>query len=409
LKTGRRYFLGIAGAVSLGFVGLYRYFGSASFKKTGLYQKLKGYGQLQSLPTRVIDLPEEFSCNVISTTGQEMNDGFLVPAKHDGMASFPGPEGKTIVIRNHEMSPDIAGGGGPFGLENELFGRLSPGEAYDNGKGAVRCKGGTTTLVYDTKTQRLESHFLSLAGTLRNCAGGPTPWNSWITCEETTDRAGEWLEKDHGYNFEVPASADQVRAKPIALTEMGRFRHEAVAVDPQSGSVFQTEDHGDGLIYRFIPNKRGELASGGKLQALMIRGAKGSDTRNWGEEPAFPVGKQVEVDWIDMDDVESPKDDLRFRGFEMGAATFARGEGMWYGRGAVYFACTNGGIEQHGQIWKYIPSALEGTEGENEKPGILELFLEPNDSREATFPNTFSQLLTTGAGRNIGVNRMHSE
>ena len=380
MNTGRRHFLKIAGAVSLGFVGLHRYFASANFRETGLYRRLKGYGHLRANSGRVINLPEGFSCNVISTTGEEMNDGFLVPARHDGMAAFLGPEGKTIVIRNHEMSQDISGSGGPYGQDNELFGLLGPGDAYDNGKVASRCKGGTTTLVYDTKNQRLESHYLSLAGTLRNCAGGPTPWNSWITCEETVDRAGELLEKDHGYNFEVPVSAEPVLAKPFAFTEMGRFRHEAVAVDPESGIVYQTEDQGDGLIYRFIPNKRGVLASGGQLQVMVIRGTKRRDTRNWGEDILFPVGKPETVEWIDVDNVESPGDDLRFGGFEMGAARFARGEGMWYGRGAVYFACTNGGVDKHGQIWRYIPSPFEGTEGEIEKPGALELFLEPNDS-----------------------------
>jgi secreted PhoX family phosphatase len=85
------------------------------------------------------------------------------------------------------------------------------------------------------------------------------------------------------------------------------------------------------------------------------------------------------VTWIDLDDVESPEDDLRFRGFASGAARFARGEGMWYGRGAIYFACTNGGSEKKGQIWKYTPSPDEGKPEESREPGRLELFVEPND------------------------------
>jgi len=74
---------------------------------------------------------------------------------------------------------------------------------------------------------------------------------------------------------------------------------------------------------------------------------------------------------------------LRYRGFEKGAARFARGEGMWaaiHGRSdAIYFACTTGGANRKGQIWRYFPSKYEGTADENRSPGMLELFAEPND------------------------------
>ena len=83
--------------------------------------------------------------------------------------------------------------------------------------------------------------------------------------------------------------------------------------------------------------------------------------------------------WIDIDNVESPNDDLRFQGWGKGAARFTRGEGMWYGNDAVYFACTNGGRGQHGQIWEYVPSPFEGTSEEEKDPGRLELFVEPDD------------------------------
>ena len=75
----------------------------------------------------------------------------------------------------------------------------------------------------------------------------------------------------------------------------------------------------------------------------------------------------------------APADDLRYQGFEKGAARFARGEGMWYGRDAIYFACTDGGRQKSGQIWRYVPSPAEGSSNERDKPGRLELFIEPND------------------------------
>jgi secreted PhoX family phosphatase len=162
---------------------------------------------------------------------------------------------------------------------------------------------------------------------------------------------------------------------------MGRFNHEAIAVDPKSGIVFQTEDRDDGLIYRYIPKRRGNLEAGGKLQALKVVDHPSTDTRNWSAKPTVRVGEQLPVEWIDMEDILSPKDDMRIRGFNSGAARFARGEGMWYGRGSIFFACTNGGSKKLGQIWRYFPSPDEGTLAEEKSPGRLELFVEPNNSK----------------------------
>jgi hypothetical protein len=167
-------------------------------------------------------------------------------------------------------------------------------------------------------------------------------------------------------------------AEPIPLKAMGRFNHEAVAVDPNSGIVYETEDAGDSLIYRFIPNTPQRLIDGGRLQALSIEGRPSLDTRNWDTQSVTP-GTPMAVRWIDLEDIDAPENDLRLRGFEQGAARFARGEGMWYGREAIYFACTNGGLEKAGQIWRYMPSPHEGTPREADQPGQLELFVEPND------------------------------
>jgi len=366
----RRAFLRTAGAVSLGFTGLQHF-------AHGLAVADTGYGELVDDPKKVIRLPKGFSYHAFSYTGEPMDDGFFVPGAHDGMAAFEGPDGTTIVVRNHELSQAMPGDERtPFGDQPDLIGKIPEGGAYDAGEGAAFCPGGTTTFVYDTKTKSLKREFLSLIGTIRNCAGGPTPWGSWLTCEETTQRRGEGRLRDHGYNFEVPASAEIGLADPVPLTAMGRFNHEAVAVDPASGIVYQTEDAGDGLIYRFIPQEPGNLKAGGRLQCLAARDARRLDTRNWEDRIEVPVGRTMAVRWIDLDDVTAPHDDLRYRGYGIGAARFARGEGMWYGNGAIYFACTNGGPGNHGQIWKYIPSGAEGTPDETEDPGRLVLHAE---------------------------------
>ena len=310
--------------------------------------------------------------------GQRMTDGFFVPGNPDGMAAFEGAQGRTILIRNHEINHDADPATGPYGPANELFQNLSPDDVYDAGYDGRPCLGGTTTLVYDTAGRNLESHHLSLAGTVRNCAGGPTPWRSWISCEESVERVGEICARDHGYPFEVPVSASPSLARPTPLKAMGRFNHEAVAVDPASNIVYQTEDAQNSLIYRFIPASGRLLAGGGQLQALRVLDQPSLDTRNWDATRVRP-GMKLAVGWNDLNEIHAPDDDLRYRGFEGGAARFARGEGMWYGNGSVYFACTTGGVAECGQIWRYTPSPEEGTAAEESSPGTLELFVEPND------------------------------
>ena len=381
MATSRRQFLQAAAAVSIGFEGLARLL-AEDVQPRGV--GAAGYGPLVPDPLEMLDLPPGFTYRVISQMGQTMDDGFRVPGKPDGMAAFPGPDGKVILVRNHELEAtwrDL----GPFGANNELFERLPRELAFDAGRGRRPSLGGTTTLLYDPRAQRVERQYLSLACTEYNCAGGPTPWGTWISCEETTARADDFYEHDHGYPFEVPGRLTDGPVRPQPLKAMGRFRREAVAVDPASGVVYQTEDLDDGLIYRFIPKRKGELLAGGRQQALRVREAPSLDSRNWpageGRRPApvIPIGQPMAVDWIDLDEVDAPNDDLRKRGFAAGAACFARAEGMWHGRDAVFFACTNGGREKLGQIWQYTPSPREGTAGEASEPGTLELFAEPND------------------------------
>lgn len=329
-------------------------------------------------PQKLLNLPKGFTYKIISKKGDLMSDGLLHPGAPDGMATFEGPGGKVILIRNHELTPEQFG---PFGEGNELLSKVPSEKFYDYGNGSRPGIGGTTTLIFDETTLEVEKSYLSLVGTIRNCAGGPTPWGSWITCEEIFTNAENGLEKDHGYCFEVPANDQIGLAEPIPLKAMGKFNHEAVCVDPRSGIVYLTEDQKDGLFYRFIPAVRGDLKQGGRLQALAIKGQPGRDTRNWPDEGEnFPVNQSIEVEWLDLDDINPEKDDLRIRGFDKGAAKFARGEGAWFGHNELYFACTSGGKNQAGQIFRYIPGAHEGTENESTQPGLLELYLEPNNT-----------------------------
>ncbi len=375
-RSTRRQFLAQSAAYAAAFASLRSFAETVATTVHRVSRAATGYGPLVSDPAGLLDLPRGFSYRVISRVGETMADGLLVPDKPDGMATFAGPDGTTIIVRNHEINPFHRG---PFADPENLPANLERAKLYDVGGGSRTATAGVTTMVYDTRSKELLRQWLSLGGTIGNCAGGPTPWGSWITCEETTERAGKntfelnkfECAKDHGYNFEVPATAEPMLHKAEPLVAMGRFRHEAVAVDPESGIVYQTEDMDDGAIYRFIPNTPGKLADGGKLQGLAIRGGKSVDTRNW-DATTVEVGAPLDVRWIDLNNVESPDDDLRYRVYDAGGARFARGEGMWYVDGQIYFACTSGGKQQIGQIWRYTPSSTS--------EGQLELFVEPNDS-----------------------------
>lgn len=378
----RRHFLSRSSCVAMGFAGL-----SSSLARgstASLLAKLAddasidptlGFGPLIEDPRGIIALPEGFSYTLFSRTGERMDDGLSVPGKHDAMGAFPyinddgstDPD-RTVLIRNHEIE-DGHRTTGPFVHVDDLLG-FDKAKLYDPGHGRPS-RGGTTTMVYNTKTRELEAHWMSLAGTERNCAGGITPRNTWLTCEETASVKGERFEHDHGYVFEVPATTRPALAEPRPISGMGRFMHEACCTDPRTGIVYQTEDRHDGLIYRYVPNDPDDLHAGGKLQALRVDHTPSLDTRNWDADTIKP-GEPVTCSWITLDEVDAPKDDLRYRGFDAGAARFARGEGMWWGDGAAYFAATTGGKGYHGQLWRITPDPKSGVD-------TLELFIEPRD------------------------------
>jgi secreted PhoX family phosphatase len=314
-----------------------------------------GYGALLPDPTGFLDLPPGFSYRVISRLGDSMDDGGTVPDRADGMGCFDLGGGEIALVRNHELQP-----------QHDAGGPIAKGFGKQNG---VFVPGGTTTLVLDAATLGVKRQFRSLGGTIRNCSGGITPWGSWLTCEEAPtgpgQPRGDGLERSHGWVFEVPAAARGL-VDAVPLTAMGRFNHEAAAVDPATGIVYQTEDRDDSVLYRFLPKVPGKLAEGGRLQAMVIEGL--ADTRNWAA-PAMVPGRPYRVSWVDLDEVEAPKDDLRARAAAKGAALVARGEGLHMGENAVFACCTNGGAKQLGQILKLTPGLAGATD-------TVELFFE---------------------------------
>lgn len=337
----------------------------------------RAYGSLVADPAGLLDLPEGFGYRVISAFGQRMDDGFMVPDYADGMGCFALDERRVALIRNHELSADQLDLGPIRGVH-------SPGlAAYDRNDSGQALPGGTTTIVYDLVNQRTESQHLSLLGTIRNCAGGTTPWRSWLSCEEDVTRAGQGVGRDHGWVFEVPVKTRGL-AQPVPLVAMGRFNHEAAAVDPRTDIVYLTEDRDDSLFYRFLPNAPGELLRGGRLQALALVETDITDSRNW-HGISMSRGVWHETRWVDLDGLKSPDDDLRMRGRARGALLFARGEGIHFGDGELYFCCTSGGAAVLGQVMRYQPSRFEGQPAERGEPGRLQIFVESTDTAQFNF------------------------
>ena len=387
-RTRRGLLKGFAGANAVPFLGMLAalqsrvaHAGAASALIASPYGPLAPARDLATgLP--LLQLPAGFSYKSFGWRGDPMSNGMPCPGNHDGMgvvlSQKAGRANELVLVRNHEC---VFGEAASFVQAPAIYdrGTKSPTSA------SVSC-GGTTTLVY--RDGDWVGMSPSLGGTNGNCAGGVTPWGTWLSCEEIGSDTVSTEGKRHGYVFEVLPDASKTTGRPIV--GMGRFHHEAVAVDPASGIVYLSEDcAAKSGFYRYVPNVKtgapGSLAQGGRLQMARVRGTPNANLATATLNAVYPL------EWVDIADPDRNRSDVTgptgialksasgpfVQGWMQGALRLNRGEGLFHHAGKIYAVDTSGGAEANGTIFELdlarqslkcvfcSPSPLVGSMGDN--------------------------------------------
>jgi len=368
LKLSRRSLLKSSGVAALAATGsplvlALQALSQQQFQSWGLMSLMSQspYGPIrpardETTGLELLQLPAGFSYMSFSWTGDLMSNGQPVPGGHDGMGVVAVQAGlqqeEIVLIRNHELGAGVL--------------IQAPG-IYDKAtlERGAKSAGGNTTVFFPQNRTGLIRTEASLGGTLVNCAGGVTPWGTWLSCEETLADNSSMGGDKHGYVFEVSPDPQQTSARPIV--DMGRFQHEAAAVDPRTSYVYLTEDNRNlSPVYRFIPNdasqRLGSLEKGGRLQAAKVKSMIRANLLT----PA--LGDQYELEWVDIEDPDmTPVENLSgpyMQARAAGALSLSRGEGIWYGEGMLYIVDTSAGINNdgnpghgNGAVWMLDPMA----------------------------------------------------
>ncbi|MGI9001960.1 MAG: alkaline phosphatase PhoX [Pseudonocardia sp.] len=314
-----------------------------------------GYGPLVSDPNNRLALPEGFRYSIVTEAGvTQLESGEPTPRNHDGTGAYRTRDGGTVLVTNHEIRE-------PFGTELPV--PHLDGLTYDPG-----AAGGCTVVETDRDGAR-RTEFVGVAGTATNCAGGVTPWDTWLTCEEIDALTGaNGFQRDHGYVFEVDPFDRGANRDPMPIMALGRFEHEAAVVDPQRGDLYLTEDASkpNGLLYRWeappgFRGRRGALRALGPTAGVLaaMRATDGAGNHVDDLSRATEVGTAYSVEWVPVPDRDGRTMPTRMQFTDRDVTRARKLEGAWWGDGGAYivasFARDESPVPHDGQIWFYEP------------------------------------------------------